>query len=301
MSLYTVTAHLDPVPPFSFAQSLQFLGGFGPAIGTQTVTEQALTKALAVGGQPVVARVTASDPPDAPRLTTTLFAAEPISAATQAAALDRLRFYLSLDDDLTAFYAIGQDDPVFAPIIEQLYGYHQVKFLTPFENAVWAILSQRNYYPVTRKQKEALTERYGTRLNVEGTDYWAFPEPGDVARANPDEVLAVVRNERKAPQVQAVAQAFHGVAESWLRTAPYAEVAAWLRQIPGIGEWSADFIMVRGLGRMDRVPSGEKRLLAAASRLYGQGRTLTEEDLRRIAAPYGPWQGYWAHYLRAAS
>jgi DNA-3-methyladenine glycosylase II len=58
---------------------------------------------------------------------------------------------------------------------------------------------------------------------------------------------------------------------------------------------------VRGLGRMDRVPSGEKRLLAAASRLYGQGLPLREEDLRRVAAPYGPWQGYWAHYLRAAS
>jgi DNA-3-methyladenine glycosylase II len=52
---------------------------------------------------------------------------------------------------------------------------------------------------------------------------------------------------------------------------------------------------------MDRVPSGEKRLLAAASRLYGQGRPLKEDDLHRIAAPYGPWQGYWAHYLRAAS
>jgi DNA-3-methyladenine glycosylase II len=301
MSLHTVTGHLSPVPPFDFAQSLTFLGGFGPALGTQTVTEQALTKAVAVAGQPVVARVTAGGTVEAPRLTYTLFAAQPITAAIQAAVVDRLRFYLSLDDDLTPFYAIGQADPVFAPIIQQLYGYHQVKFLTPFENAVWAILSQRNYYPVTRKQKEALTEHYGQRLNVEGTDYWAFPEPGDLARANPDEMLAVVRNERKAPQVQAVAQAFNGVAETWLRTAPYAEVRAWLRQIPGIGDWSADFIMVRGLGRMDRVPSGEKRLLAAASRLYGQGRTLKEDDLPRIAASYGPWQGYWAHYLRAAS
>ena len=301
MSLHTLTGQLTPVPPFDFAQSLTFLGGFGPALGTQTVTEQALTKAIALAGQPIVARVTSGGTVETPHLTYTLFAAEPLTGATQAAAVDRLRFYLSLDDDLTPFYAIGQDDPVFVPILRQLYGYHQVKFLTPFENAVWAILSQRNYYPVTRKQKEALTEGYGHRLNVEGTDYWAFPEPGDVARANPDELLAVVRNERKAPQVQAVAQAFGGVDEGWLRTAPYAEVAAWLRHIPGIGDWSADFILVRGLGRMDRVPSGEKRLLAAASRLYGQGRPLLEEDLRRIATPYGPWQGYWAHYLRAAA
>ncbi len=76
---------------------------------------------------------------------------------------------------------------------------------------------------------------------------------------------------------------------------------AWLRSIKGIGEWSADFIMVRGLGRMERVPLTEKRLVEAASKVYGLGEELSRDALQRLADKYGQWQGYWAHYLRVAS
>jgi DNA-3-methyladenine glycosylase II len=106
---------------------------------------------------------------------------------------------------------------------------------------------------------------------------------------------------RRAEYLQAVSIAFSGADEHWLRTAPYAEVAAWLRGINGIGAWSAGFILLRGLGRTDQLPSGEARLSAAASKIYGQGRTLSDQSIHDIASRYGIWQGYWAHYLRVAS
>ena len=34
---------------------------------------------------------------------------------------------------------------------------------------------------------------------------------------------------------------------------------------------------------------------------YGKGLPLAEEEFENLAARYGPWQGYWAHYLRVAS
>ncbi len=72
-------------------------------------------------------------------------------------------------------------------------------------------------------------------------------------------------------------------------------------RIGGIGEWSATFIMVRGLGRMERVPLTEARLFEAASKVYGHGEELSRDDLKRLADKYGLWQGYWAHYIRVAS
>ncbi len=57
--------------------------------------------------------------------------------------MDRLGFYLSLQDDLRPFYAIADADPDFAPVARGLYGFQQVKFLTPFEHLCWAILTQR--------------------------------------------------------------------------------------------------------------------------------------------------------------
>jgi len=108
----------------------------------------------------------------------------------------------------------------------------------------------------------------------------------------------VIGNARRTEYLRAAAWAFGDVDDGWLRSAPYDEVEAWLRGITGIGAWSASFILLRGLGRMERVPVGERRLLEAARRIYG--RDLSEEGLHRIAEGYGAWQGYWAHYLRAA-
>lgn len=298
MTLHIATGHLTATPPFDFAQSLAFLSGFTLTDQEQIVTDGTFTRAVSVGGRPIAFRVQSVGTVEAPRLDYTLFAAQPVDIAAQEGVADRIRFFLSLDDDLAPLYALGQDDPAFAPLIRQLYGYHQVKFLTPFDNAVWAILAQRNAFPVSSAMRRRLMEHYGGRITVEGTDYRTFPEPGDLAGANPDELLAVVRNERKAPQVAAVAQAFAKVDEGWLRTAPYEEVEAWLRRLPGIGAWSAEFVLLRSLGRMERIPSGERRILAAAERVYGG--PLTPAALDHLAAPYGHHKGYWAHYLRAA-
>jgi DNA-3-methyladenine glycosylase II len=52
---------------------------------------------------------------------------------------------------------------------------------------------------------------------------------------------------------------------------------------------------------MKKVPLGEKKLLEAASRLYGHGSDLTLAEVEKIAERYGPYKGYWAHYVRVGS
>jgi len=301
MDLSTASGVLTPTAPFDFEQSLDFLGMFLPTRGEQTLASRTLTKAVMIGEQPVVFRVAGTGSAGAPRLEYTLFAAAPMLPEVQAAAAGRISFYLSLADNLRPFYAIGEADPAFAPVIRQLYGYHQVKFLTPFENAAWAILSQRNPMQVAQKQKQALAARFGGTLTVDGTAYTAFPAPAQLADVAPATLRELVGNERRAEYLAAAAGAFSTVDESWLRVAPYAEVETWLRGIRGIGPWSAEFILLRGLGRLDRVPITEERLIAAVSHRYGNGQALPPAEVERIAAEYGPWQGYWAHYLRATA
>ena len=299
--LYSTTGHLTPTPPFDFARSIEFLGVFQPTAGEQSLAERALAKAVRIDGQTIVFRVTSSGEVEAPRVNYTLFSDHPIAADTARAAADRVAFFLSLEDDLRPFYALGRDDPAFAPIVDRLYGYHQVKFLTPFENACWAILSQRNTMPIARRLKQALAERFGAHLEVDGVRYEAFPEATRLAEADPADLLAILPTLRRDEYLAAVARAFSVADEAWLRSAPYAEVAAWLRAIDGIGPWSASFVLLRGLGRTEQLPVGEKRLAAAAGKLYNGGPPLSDAALGRLAERYGPWQGYWAHYVRVAS
>ncbi len=299
--MYQETGTLTPTPPFDFSKSLQFLGIFGPTKNEQTVSTHSLTKAISIDGQTVVFQLTSIGTTEKPGLEYSLFSAKPFSQAMENAVVERITFFLSLKDDLQPFYRLGREDPDFAPIIEHLYGYHQVKFLTPFENACWAVLTQRNPMKIAQQTKQALVEKYGSSLEVSGSVYWAFPEPMQIAVVVESELLKLIRNDRRTEYLVAVARAFSEADEEFLKTASDEEVEAWLRNIKGIGEWSATFIMVRGLGRMERVPLTEARLFEAASKVYGHGEELSRDDLKRLADKYGLWQGYWAHYIRVTS
>lgn len=293
--LHTQTGILHAQLPFNFEQSLAVLGMFPPMHGEQQIATQTLTKAISIERQPIVFSVQASGTGATPELHYTLFADAPIHEATAEAAADRIRFFLSLEDDLRPFYALGETDEAFAPVIRHRYGLHQVKFLTPFENACWAILSQRQPMQISLQVKRRITEQLGAALTVDETRYLAFPEAAALLEA-PEALAAIVSNPRKTDYLLAAARAFSDIDERWLRTAPAAEVETWLLGIKGIGAWSARFILIRGLGRMEYLPSGEERMIEAARAYYG--RSLSDEQIAEIGAKYGAYRGYWAYYLR---
>jgi DNA-3-methyladenine glycosylase II len=296
--LYHQTLTLTATPPFDFAKSLAFLQSFRPAQGEQRLTEDSLTRALRSNGTTVIFRLWATGIIEVPTLVCELWSEAPLDGVALDAVVNRIRFYLSLDDDLNEFYALGRHDPTFAPLIDQLYGYHQVKFLTPFENACWAVLTSRNHWAAALAAKGRLAEQYGGALAHEGTLYRAFPEATDLLGAEAGDLALLVRQTYRARYLRAVTLAFAGVDEGWLRNAPPAEVLRWLRHIHGIGPWSASFVLLRGLGRVEQLPMIDPVLMDAVVARYRCPPVA--EVVQEIAHHYGPYQGYWAHYLRAA-
>ncbi|HZY46183.1 MAG TPA: DNA-3-methyladenine glycosylase 2 family protein [Candidatus Bathyarchaeia archaeon] len=296
--LYSEEGSLRPTAPFDFAKSLDFLGGFAPMQEDQTVNELALTKAVRVGGRTIVFQLRPSGTIKMPGLRYSLFADHSFSRGLIDLVADRISFFLSLEDDLDQFYRVAINDTNFAPLLQKLYGLHQVKFLTPFECACWAVMSQRNQLSAARKVKQELLERFGTSLEVKGHVYRTFPEPGQLAAASKEELKTMINHERREEYLGNVIKAFNDVDERFLRTAAYDKVEGWLKNIKGIGEWSARLILLRGLGRMEKL-AVEKRLIDAAARVYG--KPMTEQRLHVIAEKYGKWKGYWAYYLRTAT
>ena len=296
--LYSEEGSLRPTPPLDFAKSLDFLGMCPPMQEDQTVSELSLTKAIRVGGRTIVFRLKPTGTIKMPALRYTLFSDHSFSHGLTDGIVDRISFFLSLNDDLNQFYRIAINDPNFAPVLQELYGLHQVKFLTPFECACWAVLSQRNQLNAARMAKQALLERFGTSLEVNGRVYSAFPEPGQLAEASDEDLKEIIRHERREDYLAHIIKAFNEVDERFLRTGAYDRVEDWLKNIRGIGEFSSRLIMLRGLGRMDKL-AVEKRLIAAAGRVYG--KPMKEQRLHVIAEKYGRAKGYWAYYLRTAT
>jgi DNA-3-methyladenine glycosylase II len=321
--LHSASGTLDAVQPFDFRRSLDFVSGFGPMSGEQLVDQGRLTKAVMVEGQPVVFRVEEAAAQDASgggrdrsgggsiggSLRYELFSREPIPAETIATVEGRISFFLSLRDDVDQFYTIVREhDPSFIPVVDRLNGLHQVKFMTLLEISCWAILTQRIQRPIALRMKRALTERFGGSLEVEGRTYWAFPDRTRLEGATARQLMESIGNQRTTVRLVSLVGALDDLDENFLRSAPIDKAAARLKRVEGIGDWSSQVILFRGLGRIERLqPINVRPLEEVIKQVYGPERWDNREEegeggmLDEVNSIYGSWSGYWSLYLWALS
>ena len=105
---------------------------------------------------------------------------------------------------------------------------------------------------------------------------------------------------RRAERVWAIAQAMLGDpldAETLKQLDPDA-ARKRLRELPGIGPFYADLILVRATGSTDVLPLREPRLLALLAELYGERDG--EAALARMGSGWSPWRTWVAVLIRAA-
>jgi DNA-3-methyladenine glycosylase II len=298
LSLYSFESTLKPLAPFDFSKSLEFLSDFSPTKNEQDVKIGSFTKAVQAKGKTIAFEVTDKGTIENPKLQFTAYSEAKFTDEVKDTVTDRISFFLSLQDNLKEFYELARKDEFLHPAIKQFYGHKQVKFLTPFEIACWAVLNQRIPMNVARKMKENIVKNVGGKIKVKGVEYYSFPEPSHLVAAS-SELPEMVPNKRKAEYISSVAEAFCTVDEQWLREASYDEVHDWLTDIKGIGDWSANFVMIRGLGRMEELSSVEPRLVLDVAKIYaGKDKQMNKEEVCQIAEKYGKWKGYWAYYVR---
>jgi DNA-3-methyladenine glycosylase II len=290
---------LSATPPFSFAQTLAFIRSFYardyervPA--HEQVVGNTLRRVVSVQSVPVLFEVEAQGA----GLELSVHA-ERLSDELLTATTERVRFYLSLDDDLGPLYS--RAEPVFQGVVQDLHGYHMLKILTPFEAACWALIQQRTPNGFAHKTMARLAEHFGGRLTYEGKTYVAFPEAQQMLTNPQARILEATNNTRKTERLLHLVGAFAGADEAFLRAAPYAEVARWIGGIKGLGAWSVDFIALRGLGRTERVPWTDTGMLGAISKVYTQDFAISAGSARELAERYGWHQGLWAHYVKTAA
>jgi DNA-3-methyladenine glycosylase II len=115
--------------------------------------------------------------------------------------------------------------------------------------------------------------------------------------AEPEELFTLGFSRRKAQYVTGLARSdldLHALA-----LLPDDEVKAALIELPGIGEWTADWFLARHLARPRAWPAGDLGVRKAVSLFYGEGRNLTTDEVRAIGERFDPFQNLTAHYLLA--
>ena len=167
-----------------------------------------------------------------------------------------------------------------------------MKFLTPFEAATWAILAQRNPMPAAKKMKQRLIESCGGSIEFDGKKYWAFPDYGQLKDLTIKEIYAITGNRLKTEFLGSLFKVWKRIDETSLLNLDFDSAKDLLMEINGIGEWSAAFILSRGLGRMEQLPKNMNTIMPEVHRMYG-----SDMPIEKINAIYGKWVGYWLLYL----
>jgi 3-methyladenine DNA glycosylase/8-oxoguanine DNA glycosylase len=195
---------------------------------------------------------------------------------------------LGAEFDLDAFRPA---EPYVAELVPRLRGFRPPISPDPFEMLVGAITAQQISLRAALAVRNRFVERFGVRAELA----YAFPTPERVAGAAPEELTALGFSGRKADYVLALARSDLDLAE--LAELPDDEVKAALVELPGIGEWTADWFLARHLARPRAWPAGDLALRKVVSEFYGDGRPLTIPEVREIGARFDPFQNLSAHYL----
>jgi DNA-3-methyladenine glycosylase II len=280
---------LDPRGPFSLAAAAEFLERFAPGGSAAADDGRGLRLAFAVEGGWETVGVRVMQAGDA--LRADVFGeADPDAVAAQLARL------LSADVDAGGFTAVGARDRVVGELQARHPGLRPVGFCSPYEAACWALLSHRVRMTQAARLKQRLAEEHGRRIEVDGRPVAAFPAPG-VLRSI-DQVDGIP--EIKLARLRAIADAaLAGVLDgARLRALEPADALEELRELPGIGPFSAELILLRGAAHPDVFPRQERRLHLAMAAAY-QLADPSIELLSAIADSWRPYRTWSAFLLRA--
>jgi len=263
------------------------------------VSEGALRRALRVDGALRGYLVTWAGPSDAVRLTVTV-AGRGTGRALDAA-VDETRRLFGLEFDLGRFARAVQADRVLGPLARSLHGLRPTLTPRPLEMLVGSICAQQVNLAWAFTVRGRLVRRYGDPVTVAGETVYAFPEPERLADARVEELRALQFTRNKAEYVVELGRrvASGALDLDGLGKRANDEVIAALTAVRGLGRWTAEWFLARGLGRPDACPAGDLGVRKAVGHFYTRGRTPSEPAVRRRARRWGEHRNLATHYLLA--
>jgi len=212
----------------------------------------------------------------------------PLDDAALAAVARQVARVISLDHDGTAFEAVCRRDPVLARLHAVAPGFRPALFYSPYEAAVWSVVSARRPRSQGITLRQRLSEAYGTTFVLAGLPTVAVPTPSRLRAVESVPGLPADRIAR-LHAIGEAAQQGQLSADRLLAMDPE-DAATQLRRLPGIGPFYASLIVIRALGHADVLPAEEGHARAAVEELYGLDHALTGPELQQLAERWRPFR-----------
>lgn len=161
-----------------------------------------------------------------------------------------------------------------------------------FEIAIRAVLGQQVTVAAARTLTERVVRRYGHEAETpRGEKVVLFPTPSVLADA---ELSGLGITGARIATLRAIATAVRDGQVDFRMERPLAEfVRAWTA-LPGIGEWTAHYLAMRGVAHADAFPAADIILRKAVAR---DGAPVSTKTLEEMSQAWRPYRAYAVLHL----
>jgi 3-methyladenine DNA glycosylase/8-oxoguanine DNA glycosylase len=219
------------------------------------------------------------------------FRAEAPSRRSALAAIERMRFALGTDHDLSEFHSRFRSDALVGPVVRQRPWLRPRRRPDPWEALAWAVCEQLIESRRAAAIQRQVVRRLGTRS---ACGVLRMPPSAErIAGCTPAELDACgLAPKRSIALIRAAREVASGRAD----LAEHEPAWRRLRAIPNIGNWTIEMLAFEGQGRDDMLPALDVEYLTLVGDLAGLGRRATEDEVRSFFAPYEEHAGLAGMY-----
>jgi DNA-3-methyladenine glycosylase II len=287
--------------PFNFDLSAQIFSSGDKQIRTYANGE--FHQVLRINGNLVLVKLTSIGTIQQPKVNVELKSNNPITLQDKRKAEETIKYIFNLGFDLESFYSELKNDQTMHQITQQLYGLKNPTTPTVFESLVDSIVEQQISIKVAHTIEQRLAKKFGEPLIIEGNTYFAYPTPQNIANATIEDIRQCGLSQRKAEYIQQAAQLIVDGKldlEHLKNHENPQQIIAELDAIRGIGVWTAELTMLRGMQKLDALPADDFGIRRVISKYFCDGKPIKSSEAREIALAWGKWKGLAAYYLIVA-
>lgn len=217
--------------------------------------------------------------------------------------IDFVKNYVSnwfdLEANLDIFYETVQNDEVLASLCQKFYGLRMIGMPDLFESLIWSIIGQQINLNFAYSLKERLVHNFGEKIIFNNESFYSLPTPERLASLNLEDFQPLQFSRSKAQYILNVSREFAegNLSQESLSKIPFEEVKEKLVKIKGVGNWTANYSMMKSLKNYDAFPVEDVGLHNAVKTQYGLTAKPTINELNQMAEKWKGWRGYATFYF----
>jgi DNA-3-methyladenine glycosylase II len=297
--MFTFT--IDPVPPFDLDLTAAIFACGDPQI--RAYREGCFRQALIVNGVPIVIEVRSTGTSRQPKLKVSGHPGRPFRKTMQSSLKNSVETLFGTNDDPARFYAAIERDEIMSGLVRRLEGLRCPETPTVFEALVDSVIEQQISLAAARKVENRLIRATGKTVGFNGETWYCYPAPEILAEVTDDCFRTCGLTRRKGEYIRGISRSIldGDLDPEGFRTNPDTEsIISELMKIRGIGRWTAELAILRGLHRPDAFPADDIAVRRFISRFYLAGKKVSSAEARVFSEKWGNYRGFAAFYLEVA-